>query len=290
MGYLASDPRDGNRIIATASGGVAGRRRSEIIGCMHADETLQLADRMLANWDGLLSRQSAFTSRKGVTPARLVMAFGLASQAYDVGRDALAAIRAGRNGAAMPLVRIVFECAVHAQWLVAEPDAADAMFAETRRQHIALADNMARTQRFLQHAATVRAGAGTAPATPPAVSARRFEQICEQIDPAGDVYVMFRMLSADAHAGVPVVERWFAEIPVPPGLAWRIEPADQTDSVRRDTLAGTLALSLLWAGAGLDAMLRTRPLVKQLNAVGAKLGYRGVIGVGRLVLPPRDRS
>jgi hypothetical protein len=60
----------------------------------------------------------------------MVIALGLSAQAHNVGRDALNAIRAGRNGAAMPLVRVVFECAVHAQWLVAEPDAADAMFAE----------------------------------------------------------------------------------------------------------------------------------------------------------------
>jgi hypothetical protein len=59
---------------------------------------------------------------------------------------------------------VVFQCGVKAQWLVIEPEAADAMAVEAHRQRIALADNladnMAKTQRFLRHAESVRTRPG----------------------------------------------------------------------------------------------------------------------------------
>jgi hypothetical protein len=72
---------------------------------------------------------------------------------------------------------VVFQSGVKAHWLVMEPDAAVAMAVEAHRQRIALADNTAKTQRFLRHAESVRTSAGTAP-PPPAVSSKNFEKVC----------------------------------------------------------------------------------------------------------------
>lgn len=255
---------------------------------MRSAETLAIADDLMAAFEKLRMRPGAITARPKVAPLRLLMAYGLAAQAHDIGQDAVRTIREGRFGAATPLVRVVFECGVHAQWLVIEPAAADAMAAESHRQRLALADNMAQTQRFLRHAAAARAAAGTAPTAPPSVSAKRFWKVCEQVDPAGNLYVMYRILSADTHAGEPTVARWFAEIDEPPGLAWRHEPVDPGPA-QRDVLAGTLALSLLWATAGFDQMVKGRPLDRQVNAANSKIGHAGTRGVHRLVLPPRSR-
>jgi hypothetical protein len=253
---------------------------------MQSTDTLAIADDLISAFAKLRKQPGGITSRPKVAPLRLVMAYGLAAQALDVGQDAVRIIREGRYGAATPLVRVVFECGVHAQWLVIEPAAADAMAKEAHRQRNALADSMAQTQRFLHHAATVRATAGTAPTAPPAVSAKEFWKVCKQVDPAGNLYVMYRMLCADAHAGVPVVERWFAENAEPPGLAWRPEPADLRPE-QCNVLAGTLALSLLWATAGFDQMVKGRPLDRKVNTANAKLGHAGTRGVHQLVLPPR---
>jgi hypothetical protein len=95
---------------------------------------------------------------------------------------------------------------------------------------------------------------------------------------------MYRLLSAGSHAGVPIIERWLDDTDTHLYVAWRTEPSDLTIA-RRDVLAGTLALALLWSAAGLDVMLRTPPMVMRLNAAGMKLGYNDVLGVGKLVLP-----
>jgi hypothetical protein len=249
---------------------------------MQAVDGVALAGELLAAYDDKLRRRQGLTARARVHPHRLIAAYGLTAQAYDVGQDALELIRQGRQGGAAPLVRVTFECAVHGQWLVRVPEATDALIAEAHRQEVALATNMAKTARFLRHAPAVRAAAGPAPAAAPTVSARQFEQICNQVDPDGTLYVMYRTLSAGAHVGMPVIARWFEEIDVPPYIAWRPDPGDLT-SHRSEMLSGTLALSLLWAGAALDVMLRTRPLARKLNAVGGRLGYRGTFG--KLVLP-----
>ncbi len=247
-------------------------------------ETLDLVDDLLAAFEKLRKRDSGFTARPKVAPLRLVMAYGLAAQAHDVGKEAVRSLREGRYGAAAPLIRVVFECGVKTQWLVIEPEAADALAVEAHRQRIALANNMAKTQQFLRHAEMTREMAGTAPPTP-AVSAKSLEAVCAQVDPAGDLYVMYRMLSADSHAGEPIVERWIAEIDDPPGFAWRATPATPSPS-ERNVLAGTLALSLLWAAAGLDQMIKGRPLDRVVNIASSKLGYAGTRGVRQLVLPP----
>lgn len=247
-------------------------------------DMLDLADKLIAAFEKLRTRADGITGRPKVAPLRLVMAYGLAAQAHDVGQDAIRAIRERRYGAAPPLTRVVFECGVKAQWLVIEPDAAVAMAAEAHRQRIALADNMAKTQRFLRHAESVRTSAGTAPPTQ-AVSSKNFEKVCAQVDPAGDLYVMYRTLSADAHAGEPIMHRWVGESGDPPVLGWRAAPED-LQPAERTILASTLALSLLWAAAGFDQMVKGRPLDRTINTVSARLGYAG-IGVHQLVLPPR---
>ena len=251
-------------------------------------DPLAVADELAAAFERIRERMQAsgeLTVRPMVAPLRLVMTYGLAAQAYDVAQDATRSIREERYGATPPLVRVVFECGVYAQWLVIEPSAADAMAAEAHRQRRALADSMARARQFLNHAESVRAAAGPPPNTPPAVSAKRFERVCEQVDPGGNLYVMYRMLCGDDHAGVPVVERWFDEIPGPPGLGWRPDPPPFTPG-QRLVLAHTLALSLLWAAAGFDQMLQGRPLARPVDAAKAKLGHGGKPGVHKLVLPP----
>ncbi|GAA3117430.1 hypothetical protein JOF29_006060 [Kribbella aluminosa] len=248
-------------------------------------DPLRLADDLIAAFEKLRTRSDGITSRPKVAPLRLVMAYGLAAQAHDVGQDAVRAIRDGRYGAAPPLTRVVFECGVTAQWLVIEPEAATAMAAEAHRQRIALAGTMAKTQRFLRHAESVRVSAGPAP-PPQSVSSKNFEKVCAQVDPAGDLYVMYRTLSADAHAGAPIIHRWIGESGDPPVLGWRPTPTDLLLS-ERTILGSTLALSLLWAAAGFDQMVKGRPLVRTVNTVSAKLGYAGTTGVHQLVLPPR---
>jgi hypothetical protein len=242
-----------------------------------------IADELLAAYDHQLRHRQQLTTKKDVEPLRMLMAYGLCAQAYDLGQDALRDIREVRYGAATPLVREVFECAVHAQLLVLVPDAHQAMFAEDHRLGLALAGSMAKAASFVKHEAATRQAAGQAPATQPSVSTRSFEATCNRVDPAGSLYIMYRVLSSESHAGVPIVERWFESIPDPPGIARRTEPRDLTPD-HAEMLAGTLALSLMWAAAGLDVMLRTRPLVRTLNLVSAKLGHNGVLGCGKLVM------
>ncbi|MGW6197009.1 hypothetical protein ACWF0M_12760 [Kribbella sp. NPDC055110] len=103
------------------------------------------------------------------------------------------------------------------------------------------------------------------------MSSKNFEKVRAQVDPGGDLYVMYRTLSADAHAGEPIVHRWVGESGDPHVLGWRPTP-DDLQPAERAILANTLALSLLWAAAGFDQMVKGRPLDRTVNAVSAKLG------------------
>jgi hypothetical protein len=117
---------------------------------------------------------------------------------------------------------------VYAQWLVLVPDAADAMLVEARRQQWALACSVAKAQAFLHHEDATREAAGPVYETELSMSPRNFERICAKVDPRGNLYVMYRMLSGESHAGVPVVQRWLEVKDDPSSLAYRTRPSDIT--------------------------------------------------------------
>jgi hypothetical protein len=56
---------------------------------------------------------------------------------------------------------------------------------------------------------------------------------------------------------------------------------------QHDLLASTLALSLLWAAAGLEQMVKGRPLDRKFNVANAKSGTPARVECTQFVIPSR---
>jgi len=94
-------------------------------------------------------------------------------------------------------------------------------------------------------------------------NARRFDLICEDLTPGGtDAYVFYRALSRLSHAGIPVVELYFAKPPagtvIPPA-----RPHPRTP-LGPDFILFLTNASMVWSGRAVNYMTKER-------------GYRGVL-------------
>ncbi len=149
--------------------------------------------------------------------ARLASVAGLARHVHETARAVEVLLDAGHSNAAIPLVRICFESALTAAWLV-----------QSREQHgiLAFAHEHARTRVALQKdaleaaSATFREGASTIADTDVESyegsidSVRQFGQVCRDLTPGGkDAFVYYRILSSYSHASVRVIDMYFASAP-----------------------------------------------------------------------------
>lgn len=243
---------------------------------------LQVTEDLMAAFAKVQERDS-LSGKKGVSGARLVATYGLTAHANDIAVDVIDLIRRQRFGSAMPLVRVVFECAAHSQWLVLHPEASGALLEEARRQQKAMARDMERADSFKHLADATMQAAISEPTDIPTLSARGLEKICSDIG-GGDtsLYVMYRVLSGGAHSGTPLVERWIEEIAEPPFIAFRGVPSNEP--ARYNLLAGTLAVCLTWTNAAFDCMLRARPMARAIDKASRALETRPILGGGKLVL------
>lgn len=183
--------------------------------------TRELVDELLEEWgeyeNASTMHQPAARRGKVITGAdvaRITAVIGLARHVHDTSRAVLLLLDAGHEAAATPLVRLAYEGALTAAWLV-----------QSREQHgvLAFLHEHARTRAALKRDASqamsfvYREGVNhlrdtdMTPYIGSLDSARQFAQVCDDLTPGGkDAYVLYRILSAYSHASVQVVDLYFA--------------------------------------------------------------------------------
>lgn len=123
--------------------------------------------------------------------ARMECVVGLARHIHETTRAVLLLLDSGHLNAAVPLVRMVYECALTATWLIQSKDdeGIRAFLHEHARQRTGLQSTLKRAiaKTFREGEVT---GTNLEDFLESADNARRFDLICEDLEPGGtDAYI-----------------------------------------------------------------------------------------------------
>lgn len=267
-------------------------------------ELREICEELVAAWDewGAPSTISQPKARKGKTItsrdlARMESVIGLSRHVRETATAVRLLLDSEQSNAAIPLVRMAYECALTSVWLIqSEGDEGIKAFVD---EHVRQRSNL---QSTLQRAVseTFREGASGVSDSDRSLlrgsmdSTRRFDLVCDDLSPGGpDAYVYYRALSSFSHASVSLTDLYFAPpvqgSPVPPPRAVPYQPFDEA------FLLFLLNASLVWSGRAVTYVSREKAHRSVLRLVARRLGitseielsesYRGRHATGRAKRP-----
>jgi len=230
-------------------------------------ELRQLVDDLISAWDseGHPTEMSQPRARSGkpITMsdvARMEAVVGLARHVHETARAIRLLIDSGHANAAVPLVRLVYECALTATWLVQSEndDGVKAFMHEYTRQQTNLQSVLKRSiVEIFREGADDVADTNMDAYLGSADNARRFDLICEDLAPGGtDAYLYYKALSSYSHAGVRVVDLYFSS--PPPG--GRLPPPQRkpASALNEDLLLFLSNASMVWSGRAVTYISKNR--------------------------------
>lgn len=174
--------------------------------------------------------------------------------------------------AAVPIVRSIYEAGLTAQWVSRVPgaeyriakkhhDVARQQTEELKKSGLAL----------LREAADIRAKRDDdeePAAYPDMPSSASIQSICETFEGGTDLYLIYRMLCGNTHAGVETIDEWLSlDDGVTSGYRVRADPKNHWDQ-----LTDAVALwGVVWAAFAFDDLVKNTPRRSFLNKV-ARVG------------------
>ena len=181
----------------------------------------------------------------------------------------------GLPDAAMPLARVIYECGLSAQWVAQVPDAAEAFTNEGIRARRNLRETLrqAASAAFRESATrVVHADDDFHPSLSDA-SARYFEQLCLDLEPAGyEAYAVYRAMSALSHAGAETADA-YVRLTEEGHLTFAQRPR-ATDN---EAFLSLVCAGLIWSARALDFFEKGRPRRNELRARARELGVADVL-------------
>jgi hypothetical protein len=243
-------------------------------------DLLRISDDLLRSFRAIQDLPQ-ISGEAGVSPQRYIATYGLTAHTNDLSIDAIDLIQRNRFDSATPLTRLIFECAMHCQWLVMNPTAHSALLAANDRHQKAFANTLENSTSF--NNLVVSEPPDLNDPSMPTVPTQSMERICRALnDDDSSLYVIYRSLSNGTHSGTPLIERWIEEIPEPPGVAFRGQPPEVP--LRFNQLAGTVAICLLWTNAAFNCMTRSQPMKDVIESSSRELETKPLLGNGKLVM------
>ncbi|WP_371861311.1 DUF5677 domain-containing protein [Microbacterium maritypicum] len=223
---------------------------------MSEEQTRSLIAELQSEWDAV-SEVRAFRQPKsrrgqrftGADAARITAIIGLSRHVHDTSPAIMLLLEHGHISAAVPLVRLVFECSLTAAWLVQSTDDHGIrafLHSYSRSRSSLQKDAMEATTRVFRDGAPEITDTDPTPFGGSYDDAHRFGEICLDLKPAGkDAYIYYRVLSGLSHASPRVADLYFAPDSPDAGIpAFRPTP-DQ--SFPTDVLAFFTAASMVWS-------------------------------------------
>jgi len=198
---------------------------------------------------------------------------GLARHVHETARAGVLLLDAGHHNAAVPLIRLMYECALTATWLVQSngDEGIRAFMHEYTRQQTSLQAQLRRAVSLtFRDNETEVADTNMERYVGSTDNARRFDLICEDLAPGGaDAYVYYKALSSLSHAGVPVVDLYFSA--PPPGE--RVPPPRKVPSTALDEglLLFLADASMVWSGRAVSYISRSTTYRQMIRRVAREL-------------------
>ncbi|WP_413601898.1 DUF5677 domain-containing protein [Curtobacterium sp. Curtsp57] len=202
-----------------------------------------------------------------------VLVRGLAAHAADCARGVLTLYEAGQPIAAVPLIRSLMEDSVTAGWVLVVPDGWKAVLSEGSKARARIlreaieadavgADSTAEARRQEYEAQARKLGSIPA-------GYKQFEQRLNALEGTGNMYMLYRYLSALTHAGAETVELYTSE-------SRRSELGVSYRRFAKHSMAANLiqaaATSLTQALTAWDVTQVGRPHESALRAIATELG------------------
>lgn len=161
--------------------------------------------RAIAELQALHERSEQF-SIAGSKAARFMVLNGLIEHTLTLTSSAMFLLDNAMQPAAMPLIRAAFEHAITAQWAHLHPAGIEGFIAEANRNQRNFVAAASRTPRAPEEVHEILETFSDA--TQPPAAARRFEEMCKQFDPTGELYLVYRYLSGWVHPGAATIHNY----------------------------------------------------------------------------------
>jgi hypothetical protein len=234
----------------------------------------ELAGGLLATYRDLASSTAEIELRLEVSGrlvdlTTLATVWGLVAHVHHLAPTALATLDGGDDLTAAPLIRLMYEAALTAQWAVHVPGGTDRITQEGVRQRKILAASVNKdgfrdvdgqpwkldeeSDAFLNRS--------------PSVSRMKFQDVCSDLKGTGPgAYAIYRLYCQTSHASASIADRYIT-------FDGEGEPALNVRPAERDATADyfTLARSLVWAGGALDWIDRSKKRRSELKSAAKEL-------------------
>lgn len=227
---------------------------------------------LIGGWSDAPAKGVTF-GQKGRAPSRgrFVLIHSFAAHTHRLATAALDMLDAGLTIEVLPLIRQALESALTAVWLAQNEDAGNAFANEHIRQRRSITRSLERSQNpvFANGAAMLPDVELEDLDSASNAQARNFQQLCEDLAGARDLYLYYRLLSEYVHPSMRLAEQYV----VPDQDRNDIEslllvPNTQVDAVWR----WCLAASVLWAGTAVDYVDVSRRRRSELRAAARVIG------------------
>lgn len=209
----------------------------------------------------------------GSDVARMTAVWGLACHVHQTAQAILLLFDHGMANQAIPLVRVVYENALTAVWLVQSKDqhGITAFLHEYNRTRAALKKDALEAV-----SETFREGAPDIVDADPAEfkgafdSVQRFGDICLDLTPGGkDAFIYYRILSSYCHASPNVADLYFQPLDDEGGVPRYVGEQEALDA---PLLLFLTAASMVWAGRAFTYLTRNKQHGNQIRKVARELG------------------
>jgi len=216
-------------------------------------------------WDRAVGTSGA-PFRSDLDLRRAIGIHAHAHNAVQLARALLLMDQTGTQFAMVPTVRAVFEMGVTAAWLLLTPGSGDSLVKQgVAKRRIAQTELIA----YGVDATAALDETEVALAEMDAVPGGNFQSMCLALADGPGLYLTYRALSAESHAGLGIADAYFVEAP-DQELGIAFSPNEQL--VPRDAYMG-IAAAMLFLAVNADENARAKPThTTQLRKIAKRLG------------------
>lgn len=209
----------------------------------------------------------------GPDVARMAAVWGLACHVYNLAHAITLLLDNGMANEAIPLVRLAYENALTAAWLVQSKDqhGIQAFVHEYNRTRAALKkESLESVSATFREAADVIVDADPAEFVGSIDSVQRFRGICLDLSPGGvDAYIYYRILSSYSHASLNISDLYFQADDDDGKVPNYIDPED---ALGKPFLLFMTGASMVWAGRAFTYMTRDKQHRARIRKAAQQLG------------------
>lgn len=203
--------------------------------------------------------------------ARFVSVFGLSAHTHRLAEQVVPMIDKGLALEAMPLIRLMYECALNAMWLAQNEDGSSAFMNKETKSRKAIARTLAQSSWRRRGFPEIDDSLLESDSD---LQAQNFEALCNDLKPGGpDAYALYRLLCRFGHPTGFIVDKYARFDDNLELTALSHHPDDHSDPM----WVFFTAISLRWAGSAVDLIDPSRKRRSELQEAERSIGSTRIL-------------